>query len=823
MAEEFVSVKTKTISVGGVLLIAAMLNNFYAEAATSQSDATADDSVAGYRDTLNRYCVTCHNEKLKTANLTLDLVDVGDLSESAEVWESVITKLSLKAMPPVGMPRPSDEFYSAFPHYLKTNLNQLAAERPNPGRTVTAHRLNRSEYANVIRDLLGVEIDAAALLPADNSGGFDNLGDLLSVSQVLLEKYMGAAREISQLAVGAKNIPVDVRQYTIDPTLLQNERMSEALPFGSRGGAAVRHRFPVDGDYEISVRLLRTDDTGFVIGVDEPKRLDVRVDDTRIKLFTVGGDNIGLAFGAGLADRIPPDPEQAQYERKADSDLKVRFPAEAGARTVQVTFLDESFAWEDPMPQPSYENYTSWRLEESYERAWAEPGVSSITITGPYNIRGSGNTESRRKIFICAPSKQIEEEPCAKRILSRLARLAYRRPVTEIDIAPLLGLYRTGRKQDASFEAGIQMALEGMLVSTEFLFRLERDGDTTPGNIYNLSNVELASRLSFFLWGSIPDDELLALAENGRLSEPDVMQQQVERLLADDRAASLVNSFAEQWLLLRNLPQIHKDQEIFPEFDETLRNAMYEEVRLFTSSMFREDRSVLDFLRADYTFLNERLARHYGIDGVYGSRYRRVTVPEDQQGLLARAGILSITSYPNRNSTVLRGKWVMENILASPPPPPPDDIPPLENTVAPPGEVLTLRQKMEIHPANPACAVCHNQMDPIGFGLENYGAIGQWRTLDDGEPIDSSGMLPSGIRFQGPAELQRALLDDPTVFANAFTQKLMTYALGRPVEYYDMPAVRRIVENAAATDYRFSSIVLGTVTSVPFQMRRAGT
>lgn len=808
---------------GAALLVAGLAFAYYAHAALDKRTPVDGMTLAGYRDTLDRYCVTCHNEKLQTAGLMLDQANVGDVTESPHVWERVITRLSLKAMPPVGMPRPDAEFYTAFPDYLKSELDQNALENPNPGRTVTAHRLNRSEYTNVIRDLLAVEVDGAAMLPADNSGGFDNLGDLLSVSQVLMEKYLSAAREINQLAIGALDIPVDSYQYTIDPRLLQNERMSEDLPFGSRGGAAIRHRFPLDGDYDISVRLLRTDDTGFVIGLDEPKRLDVRLDGERARLFTVGGKNVGPAFGAGLADRLPPDPEQARYERTADSELTVRLPIDAGTRTVQVAFLDETFAWEDPVPPRSYDNYNVSRIAESYERAWAEPGVSSVTIMGPYNVRGPGNTESRRKIFVCTPAVSADEEPCAGRILARLARLAYRRPVDDADIAPLMDLYRQGRELEGSFEAGVQMALEGLLVSTEFLFRIERDPDVAPDSVYAISDLELASRLSFFLWSSIPDDELLSLAEGNRLREPGILQQQVARMLSDERSRSLVDSFAEQWLLLRNLPQIHKDQEAFPEFDENLRQAMYDEVRLFVQSIFEEDRSVLDFLRAEHSYVNERLARHYGINDVYGTRFRRVTLPEEQQGLLARAGILSITSYPNRNSTVLRGKWVLENILASPPPPPPSDIPPLEDTQSPSGEVLTLREKMEIHPANPTCAVCHNQMDPIGFGLENYGAIGQWRTRDEGKPIDSSGRLPSGIEFQGPAQLQQALLADPRVFANAFTQKLLTYALGRPLEYYDMPAVRKIADDAGAEDYRFSSIVLGTVTSMPFQMRRAGT
>ena len=784
---------------------------------------TSVESAAIYRDTLNRYCVTCHNEKLKTADLMLDWVDVDNVSDAPHIWERVITKLSLEAMPPVGMPRPDDHFYDAFPDYLTSKLDQAATENPNPGRTVSAHRLNRSEYSNAIRDLLGVQVDAAALLPADNSGGFDNLGDLLSVSQVLMEKYMSAAREISQRAVGALDIPVDSQQYTINPRLLQNDRMSEDLPFGTRGGLAVQHRFVLDGEYELSARLLRTDDTGFVIGMDEPKRLDARIDGTRIKLFEIGGDNVGLAFGAGRADKIAPNFEQAQYERQADNKLNVRFAMLAGTRTVQVAFLEETFAWESPLPPRSFDNYSEARIEEVYERAYAEPAVSSITIAGPFNVSGPGSTVSRKKIFSCMPSRASEEEHCASKILAGLLRLAYRRPVNDEDVAPLLELYRQSRQQDGSFDAGIQLALEGLLVSTEFLFRVEQDPDPIDTGVYAISDLELASRLSFFLWSSIPDEELLDLAEQEKLHEPAILEQQVARMLADARSASLVDSFAEQWLLLRNLPQVHKDQEIYPEFDTALQRAMYEEVRLFAKSLFREDRSVLDFLRAEHSYLNERLARHYGIDGVYGNRFRRVVVPKDQQGLLARAGILSITSYPNRNSTVLRGKWVMENILASPPPPAPPNIPALEDTKGAPGEVLTLREKMEIHPANPVCAVCHNQMDPIGFGLENYGAIGQWRTLDEGKPIDSSGRLPSGVEFRGPAELQAALLEDPEVFASAFTQKLLTYALGRPVEYYDMPAVRAIVKEAAASDYQFSAIVRGTINSMPFRMRSAGT
>ena len=785
----------------------------------------ADDqeTVGHFRTTLDRYCVTCHNETLKTAGLMLDQINLNDLSLTPRIWERVITKLSLRQMPPVGMPRPDDNFYDSFVTYLGKELDKLAKTNLNPGRTVTAHRLNRIEYTNAVRDLVGVEINGADMLPADNSGGFDNLGELLSVSEVLMDKYMSTAREVSRLAIGDAAMPVDTQQYTIDPTLLQNERMGEDLPFGSRGGISVRHRFPLDGEYEINVRLQRSNLEALILGLAEPHRLDVRVDGKRVKLFTIGGDNVGLAQDGPGEIGDMADPLQVKYEHEADDKLRVRFPMKAGTHLIQVAFLEENFAWEAHVPRPTNDFFDA-RLGETAMRQWVKPAVSNITIIGPYDAKGTGETVSRKAIFVCTPNNRAEEGPCARKILSTLARLAYRRPVTELDINPLFNLYQQSRDDSGEFEMGIKSALEGMLVSPGFLFRIERDPvDVAKNEVYSISDLELASRLSFFLWSSIPDVELLSLAEQGKLSQPQLLEQQVSRMLMDKRSTSLVDNFAEQWLLLRNLPQVHKDSEIFPEFDETLRQAMYKEVKLFVGSIFREDRSILDLLRADYTFLNERLARHYGIESVYGSSFHRVTLDKDQRGLLARAGILAITSYPNRNSTVLRGKWVLENLLASPPPPPPDDIPLLEATKGARGETLSLRERMEIHPANPTCAVCHNQMDPIGFGLQNYNAIGQWRTEEAGKPIDASGRLPSGVEFEGPAELQEALLDDPRVFATTFAQKLLTYAVGRPVEYYDMPVVRDIVHRASAKDYKFSSIVLAIINSISFQMRRSGS
>jgi len=729
---------------------------------TTQAQEVSD-TVKQYRTTLDRYCVTCHNGVLKTANVELDSADLNDLSQDAQIWEKVITKLSLRSMPPVGMPRPDEAFYNSFTAHLKTELNSLAKINPNPGMEAIAHRLNRTEYANAVRDLMGVEIDAEAMLPADNSGGFDNLADLLSVSQLLLEKYLSAARAVTALAIGDPNTQTDSHTYVVDPKLLQNDRMDESMPFGSRGGTSVKHHFPVDGEYEIKIKLQNADG-GLITGLAKPNRLDVRVDGKRIELLTVGGDNVGLALGREASDTYPPDADQSMYERTADKDLVVRFPITVGVHNVQVAFMKENYAWENQVVlPPTYDSYNKSRMKDTYHRAWHEPNVTDLTIIGPYNTKGVGETLSRNKIFVCKPSNKAEEESCAREILSKQVRLAFRRPVANNEITPYLDLYRQA-VVDGGFEAGISKALQGLLMSSEFLFRIVTTPDgLKPGVNYEVDDLALASRLSFFLWSSIPDDELLSVAEQGKLREPAVLEQQVRRMLADERSSSLVSSFSEQWLLLRNLPSAEKSEAEFPDFDEDLRYAFYREVTMFVGSIFQDDRSILDLLRADYTFLNERLSKHYGIEGVYGKRFRRVDVPEEKRGLLARAGILSITSYPNRNSTVLRGKWVLDNLLASPPPAPPVDIPPLEDVVAEPGQTLTLRERMEIHPANPVCAVCHNQMDPIGFGLENYDSIGQWRTEDEGKPINASGTLPSGVKFEGPAELQNALLVDPEI------------------------------------------------------------
>ena len=791
--------------------------------AVSQAQSSpAPSDPSQYKAVLNRYCVTCHNEKLRTADLTLDVMDVANVSEGAEVWEKVVRKLRSFAMPPVGMPRPNEQFYESFANYLETEMDRLAEAKPNPGRSAAAHRLNRAEYANAIRDLLAMEIDAASLLPADDSGGFDNFGDLLSVSPALMEKYMSAARKISRPAVGDPTIRPDIATHTISPFLLQGDRMSEDLPFGSRGGIAFRHNFPLDGEYLLDIRLQRVDNEGFVIGIAEPHLLDVRLDGARVKMFTIGGEHVGRAMGAGAADAAPPDFAQAQYERMVDSDLGVRFPVKAGKRLIQVTFLKETSAAEGVFPPRPQGTYAEARLGSGTERAWAEPALSNVSISGPYDVKGPGDTPSRRKIFVCSPTGADDEEPCARKIISALARRAYRRPVTEEDVEPLLSLYRAGRSESEDFEAGIQMALEGLLVSTEFLFRIEREpASVTANSPYRVSDLELASRLSFFLWSSIPDDGLLDAAEKGKLQDPAILEQQVRRMLADPRSKALVDNFAGQWLFLRNVGRANPNRDVFPDFDESLRQAFQQETNLFIESMLREDRPVLDLLNADYTFLNERLARHYGIANVYGNKFRRVKLAdENRRGLLGQGSILTITALANRTSPVMRGKWVLENILAAPPPPPPPNIPALKEK-GEGGENLTMRQQIEQHRANPACAICHNRMDPIGFALENFDAVGKWRTLDAGAPIDASGALPDGSEFQGPAELRKALLRNPEIIVNSFSEKLLSYSLGRTVEHYDAPAVRKIVREAAANDYRWSSIVLGIVKSNPFQMRRS--
>ena len=771
-------------------------------AAAQQPSNSNPSPAATQRALLDRYCVTCHNERLKTAGLMLDKIDVGNVTESAEVWEKVIRKLRTGAMPPTGMPRPDPGAYDSFASYLETSLDSAAAARPYAGRP-GVHRLNRAEFKNTMRDLLALEIDAEALLPADDSGyGFDNIGDVLSVSPMLLEKYISVARQVSRLAVGDPSIRPTMSIYDADRFSLQNVRASEELPFGSRGGTAVHHYFPVDGEYDLKIRLQQNRD-GMIIGLTGLHRLDVRLDGARIKQFTIGTD---------ASNEKPPD------SAEVEAGLEVRFAAKAGDHVVGVAFLDEESLAEGMLKPP-----VSELLLKDWNQATGDPGVGSISISGPFNAVGAGETPSRSKIFVCHPpegANRNQEEECAHKILSTLARRAYRRPVKEEEIQTLLTFYEAGR-DDRGFEAGIEMALRRMLVSPSFVFRAERDpANVAQGASHRISDVELASRLSYFLWSSMPDAELLQAAEAGKLRDNEVLQQQVRRMLADSRSKALVDNFVGQWLNVRSIRTITPDPQIFYEFDDSLRAAFEKETELFFEAMLREDRSVVDLLNADFTFVNERLARHYGIPNIYGGSFKRVTLKDEaRMGLLGKGAVLTVTSLPNRTSPVARGKWMLENILGTPPPPPPPNVPALQEDKT--SLKLTMRERMEKHRANAVCASCHARMDPLGFAMDNFDAVGRWRTTETEAniPIDVSGQLPDGTKFAGPVELRNLIIRNPEQFATTITEKLLTYALGRGVEYYDQPAIRAILREAAPSNYRWSALVLGIARSAPFQMR----
>ncbi len=775
-------------SVGMALAVAVLLPPAALQA--QNSPATA---AAVHRATLEQYCVGCHSGPTPFAGLNLQPLDASDLEANGIIWEKMLRKLRNREMPPAGMPRPDAATYEALVKYIETGRDRLAETKPNPGRT-TLHRLNRTEYANAIRDLFALDIDVAELLPADDIGyGFDNIGDVLTVSPLLMERYLAAAGKISRLAVGDTTLPASYQTYFVPKGLNQRDHMSEAMQIGSRGGISVGHHFPVDGEYEISVGL-QTGRFDEFLGMGRERKLDLGLDDQRLELFTIPANSNAGKLVAGAAP---------------DSHLKIRVPVKAGNRTLVATFLKDSV-------QPE------GILLRNRDTAFFE-GVGSISVAGPFDVQGPGDTASRARIFLCHPSTQAQEEPCAEKILQNLARRAYRRPVTADDLAPLFALYRQGAK-NGGFESGVKLAFRRILVSPSFVFRMELDPPSaTAGSVHRISDIELASRLSFFLWSSIPDDELLGVAESRRLSEPSVLGQQAQRMLADPRSQALIKNFAGQWLFLRNIARIQPDPASFPNFDENLRLALAHETELLIESTLREDRSIADLLNTNYTFVNQRLAEHYGMKGIYGSEFRRVAVNDpNRQGLLGQASILTVTSYPNRTAPTIRGKWVLEQLLGTPPPPPPPNVPSLKEDAS--IKNLTMRQRMELHRSNPTCAVCHRMMDPLGFALENFDGLGRWRD-DMGPgmgPIDSSGVLPDGTKFNGPAGLREVLTGKREMFVETATERLLTYALGRGVEEYDRPVLRKIVRGAAADDYRWSSIILGIVNSAPFQMRRTG-
>lgn len=801
--------------------------------------------VAASHAVISKYCIGCHNERARAGGLALERLDAVNPSQHAEVWERVVEKLRAESMPPPGRPRPDAATYAAAADELERALDRAWASNPNPGRIGAVHRLNRTEYSNAIRDLFGLDtqsLDVASQLPGDETadGSFDNFADVLSISTAHLERYMSVARQVTRLATGLPPSHPAIDTFEIPLHLTQEDRQSEDLPLGSRGGIAVRYHFPIDGEYRIVVRLQRNYQD-YLKGMGWEQQLDVRLDGKLLKRFAVGGKAEGRPAGASYAGDGEPGyagaPEWERYmQLDGDAGLEVRVPVTAGPRVVGVSFVRE--LWEpEGLPQPLQRG----RVITNDEVYMGYANVASVQIGGPYGTDGGQSkgqrAEGKNTVFSCWPVRAADEPACATKILSRIARLAYRRPVTAGDMQTLMKFYEDGRRESGTFEAGVQFALERMLVDPDFLLRIYRD----PANArlqprsgvqpaaygvspYRLSDLELASRLSFFLWSSIPDNQLLTLAEQGTLGDPAVLEQQVKRMLADPRAGeALVNDFAAQWLNLRRVDEVVVDPERYPNYDLTLMEAFKRETELFVGSTIREDRSVLELLNADYTFVNEKLARHYGIPGIYGSRFRRVPVPDKTRrgGLLAHGALLSTTSYPDRTSPVLRGKFLLNNIFGLQTPPPPEGVDTNLAPVKPGGAPKTIRERLAEHRGNPTCASCHAVIDPLGFALENFDVIGGWRAVDEaGKPVDAAGTTMSGANVEGLSGLRALLLDRRDQFPRTVTSKLLAYALGRKVEYYDRPAIRTIVRDAAAQDFRWSSLILGIVKSPAFQMRR---
>jgi hypothetical protein len=764
--------------------------------------------VSPEQATLNRYCASCHNDKLKSGGLSLSAMSIADLNGNTDEWEKVARKLRGRAMPPIGRPRPDETTYDALVNHLETALDRIATTAPHPGRTETFRRLTRTEYRNAIRDLFALDVDVSSLLPADDSSfGFDNV-TVGNLSPMLMEKYLASAQKVSRLAVGtAVRAPTT---YTVNvPVDLTQEDHLASMPLGTRGGTSFAYTFPLDATYEFQVRLYRDRNEHVEgLGMTGSYDLELTLDGERVKIFTVKPVARTPHVGGGY---------EIEYDdASVDKGFNIRMPVKAGAHQIAAAFLKTPTVVLETERQPYPVAFNLDRHPRT------QPAVYSVAITGPFDATGAGDTPSRKRIFTCRPSTPQQETACARTIVSAFARRAYRRPATDDDLKTPLKFYEDGRA-DGGFENGIQLALQKILLSPEFLFKIERDPvrATMDDRRWTIDDLQLASRLSFFLWSSIPDDELLDIAARGKLRDPKVLEKQVRRMLSDERSASLVNNFAEQWLYLRNLSAIVPDSRKFTTFDDNLRKAFRHETELFFESVMKEDRSVLDLLRANYTFVDERLAKFYGIPDVYGTQFRRIALSDDsvRGGLLGQGSILLATSYANRTSPVLRGKWVLENILGTPPPAPPPGVPPLKEARSE-DRVPTMRERMAQHRDNPACSSCHMLMDPIGLSLENFDAIGRWRTKgEDGAPVDAAGGLPSGDNFEGVKGLKQALLKHPDLFVRTVTEKLMTYALGRGIEPYDGPAVRAILRDAQTDDYRFSTLVMSIVKSTPFQMR----
>jgi hypothetical protein len=797
-------------------------------AAWSAATQASSPSSARFDAVVAQYCVTCHNERAKQGGLVLEHLNLAAVGAHPEIWEKVVRKLERGMMPPEGVRRPDEATYTALTAWIAGELDRAAVAHPNPP---LAHRMNRAEYANAVRDLLAIDLgDVASILPGDDSAyGFDNISEALGVSSVLLERYVAAAGRLSALAVGDLDVAPGSETYVLRQDFSQDQHV-DGLPLGTVGGMAVRHTFPVDGEYELRATLMRTN-VDQTRGLEYAREIEMTVDGERVFLGTVGG---AAPTTAGGTEESVKNKTGLSRSDSIDAGLRIRVPVKAGPHSITVAVLQKTLAQNSRKLVPYRASF------DSYD-ATGIPHIRSLAVVGPYNVAGSGDTPSRRRVFIChpasakgfggagsasangsgaaSPATAAEEAGCARTILSTLARRAYRQPVTGVDMQRLLEFYGSGRR-DGTFETGIERGLQRILASPKFLIRVEHDPETLPaGSVHRVTDHDLASRLSFFLWSSIPDDALLTLADQGRLKDPAVLERQVRRMLADPKAEALVTNFAGQWLQLRNLRNAVPDEDTFPEFDDNLRQSLRRETELLFQSIVQEDRNVLDLLTADYTFVNERLAKHYGVPYVYGSQFRRVPVTsEARRGLLGQGSILTLTSNADRTSPVVRGKWILSNLLGAPPNPPPVNVPPLKENQDRPAPV-SMRAQMQEHRANPTCAGCHKVMDPLGFAMENFDAVGAWRTSDAAGPIDASAELADGTKVDGIVGLRQALLKRPKIFVSTMTEKLLTYAVGRGLNFDDMPAVRKIVRESAGQDYRFSSIVLGIVESVPFQMR----
>jgi len=798
-----------SVAMVGVLTLAASSGMARAEAAPQRPAAAAAPAPAvspqTQRAVLDKYCVGCHNERRQSGKMRLDNQDITAVGPNGVVWEKVVRKLRGGVMPPPGNPRPDPASYEALTAFIEGELDRHAAANPNPGRTEAMHRINRTEYKNIVRDVLALDMDFTELLPIDDSGGgeaaFDNIASSLRLTQTLIEQYLSVGLKVARTAVGGPPPPAELI-FKVSDDIRQDVHL-DGLPFGTRGGIVINHIFPVDGDYTFKVEVAGSGKGQF----------EVSIDGERIKLIDLvppGEDAVG-AFASGA---------------RASDGYRITVPVKAGPKAVAVAFLKTTSSTKIEHDRtPLAGGRTGGRLRGTQDNMGADiPGIDRVIIAGPLTVAGKGDTPSRKRIFTCRPSATLGEEACARTILTGLARRAYRRPVTPRDAEVLMGLYSQGRA-DGDFESGVERGIRGMLVNPNFLLRVSAEPATAAaGKPYRISDLELASRLSFFLWSSVPDDQLLAAATSGTLRQPLVLEKQVRRMLADPRAASLTTSFASQWLWVRNLKAAMPSEVNFPNFDEELRRAYEKEIELFFASVVKEDRSVITLLDGDYTFVNERLAKHYGIPNVTGDDFRRVPLAADspRRGILGKGLLLLVTSRSTRTSPVVRGKWILENLLGTPPPAPPANVPPLPEQKQSDGRVLTVRELMAKHRANPVCASCHGTIDPAGFALEQFDAVGKWRTVDTGfQPIDASGTLPDGTKFGGINDFRALLLTKQEQFVRTMTGKLMMYALGRGLEYYDGPALRKVVREAATTNYKFSSLVMGIVKSAPFQMRVA--